>query len=85
MEHSIKIKKQYFDKILSKEKTFEIRKNDRDYQVGDTLILEEIDDYDLKWPYNSGRKIRVEITYILFGPCYGLEADFCIMSVKQTA
>lgn len=80
MEHSIKIQKQYFNKVLSKEKTFELRKNDRNYKIGDTLILKEIDDHDL----NTGHSVTVEITYILNGPCYGLEAGFCIMSVKRS-
>lgn len=79
MEHSIYIQKQYFDKVLSKEKTFELRKNDRDYKIGDTLILKEIDDHDL----NTGRKIKVEITYILNGPIYGLDDGFCVMAIKN--
>ena len=78
MEHSIYIQKQYFDKLLSKEKTFELRKNYSNYKVGDTLIFKEIDNYDL----NTGRKIKAEITYILNGPCYGLEDGFCIMSLQ---
>lgn len=37
MKHIIKIKKCYHERILLGQKTFEVRKNDRDYQVGDEL------------------------------------------------
>lgn len=37
--HNLKIEEQYLQDLLSGKKTFEIRLNDRDYQVGDTLLL----------------------------------------------
>lgn len=79
MEHFLKIKRQYFDSILSNEKTFEIRKNDRNYNVGDKLILNEIDEND----FQTGRQLIVKITYIINGPIYGLESGFCILSIKR--
>ena len=42
MEHYLKIKSKYFSRILSKDKTFEVRFNDRDYQVGDTIRFEVV-------------------------------------------
>lgn len=39
--HYLKINTKYLDRIISGQKTFEIRKNDRDYQVGDQLFLKE--------------------------------------------
>lgn len=79
MEHFLKIKRQYFDSILSNEKTFEIRKNDRSYNVGDKLILNETDEND----FQTGRQLIVKITYIINGPIYGLESGFCILSIKR--
>lgn len=40
-EHVLKITPEYFDDVVSKLKRFEIRRNDRDFKVGDTLILRE--------------------------------------------
>ena len=43
MTHELKILPEYFGAVSLREKTFEIRKNDRDYHVGDTLVLKEWD------------------------------------------
>ncbi|WP_197539951.1 DUF3850 domain-containing protein [Acetobacter pasteurianus] len=42
MRHELKIERDHFDKIMSGEKTCEIRLNDRDYKVGDILHLRAI-------------------------------------------
>ena len=39
--HELKVWSEFYDKISSKSKQFEVRKNDRDFKVGDTLILRE--------------------------------------------
>ncbi|WP_100488582.1 DUF3850 domain-containing protein [Sporolactobacillus pectinivorans] len=39
--HEIKILPEYFAAVVSGDKTFEIRKNDHDYKLGDTVTLNE--------------------------------------------
>jgi len=89
MEHELKILPQYFKSVKDGSKPFEIRKNDRDYKVGDTLILKE---YDLENMIHvpggiiggyTGQEITKEITYILEGGQYGLEEGYCILGLKQ--
>lgn len=57
--HSLKILPEYFEAVTSGDKTFEIRKNDRDFQVGDEVILKEW--YEEKY---TGNEMKFEITYI---------------------
>lgn len=37
--HHLKLEEKYFSRIVNAQKSFEIRKNDRDYQVGDYIIF----------------------------------------------
>ena len=39
--HKLKILPNYFNAVKEREKTFEVRKNDRDYKVNDIIKLEE--------------------------------------------
>ena len=41
--HIKKIEKEYFEEQLKDNKNFEIRKNDCKYQIGDRIILDEIE------------------------------------------
>jgi ribosomal protein S17 len=54
--------KEGFEKILSGEKTFDVRLANFDCKIGDILVLEE---YDPKLKKYTGRKIEKEITFVL--------------------
>ena len=65
MLHQLKIKQCYLCHLLEGIKTFEVRKNDRDFQVGDCIEFLPIEDenynaYDIKSPIPDYR-----INYIL--------------------
>ena len=60
-EHRVKIFPSYYEAQANGSKNFEIRKNDRNYQVGELLILEE---YDPMTKEYTGRKIHCLITYL---------------------
>lgn len=78
-EHKIKIKKMYYDAVLSGEKTFEIRKNDRDYKVGDIIHFVPIaDNGDMIIPHNPK---EYKITYVFHGGEYGLENRYCVFGI----
>lgn len=73
-QHEIKILPQYFADVSKGIKQFELRKDDRDYQVGDLVILREWN----KGTY-TGNSISVIIKYILRDcPEYGLMEGYCI-------
>lgn len=76
MLHELKILPEYFKEVISGRKTFELRKNDRNFQVGDKVLLKE---WNLK--EYTGRECEVMITYILHDyDFFGLEKDYCIFS-----
>ena len=60
--HDLKILPRYFDLVKRGIKNFEVRKNDRDFEVGDMLELLEWDDKEHKY---TGRNERRKIIYIL--------------------
>lgn len=69
--HELKICSRYFDAILDGKKGFEIRHNDRNYHIGDTVILKE-------WGNNkfSGREIHAVIDYLLDDKFVGLSDGY---------
>lgn len=79
MKHEVKIKSQYFNDIISGEKNFEIRKNDRDYRVGDILILQEYDNGEYTKNF-----VRRKIAYIHHGDGnFGLEKGYCVLGLSK--
>lgn len=66
--HAIKCERSFFDATVSGEKTFTVRKDDRNYQVGDLLAVNEIV-HDPK-PTYTGRCCLLKINYILDDPTY---------------
>jgi hypothetical protein len=80
MKHYLKIAPCYFEDIASGKKCFELRKNDRDYKVGDTLVLQEwLPDIEY-----TGREIEKNVPYILYGGIFGLAKEDCIMSLENS-
>lgn len=75
--HRLKTWPEYFEKVASGEKTFEIRKNERDFVVGDILVLEEFNPDLLLY---TGRVIKKEVTYILSDPTF-VKEGFIIMAM----
>ncbi len=59
--HHLKISTEYFDAIVEGRKTFEVRKKDRIYRVGDVLFLREY----IPYCGYTGRETHKQITYIL--------------------
>lgn len=78
MIHELKIWPCYYNEVLKGNKTFEYRKDDRGFKVGDLIILNEWDN-DF-----TGRSILVEITYIL-KDVMNLPKDYVILSIRKVS
>lgn len=81
-KHEIKTWPDYYFRIFAGSKKFEVRKNDRDYQIGDILYLRE---YDPAVNDYTGREMYCSVTYIIHGGSFGIEEGYCVMSIVQTS
>lgn len=76
--HYLKIKPEYYRDVQSGLKKFELRKNDRNFQVGDVLMLIKLDDKGNE----TDQVTRVKVTYILKDcPQYGLKDGYAILGI----
>lgn len=91
--HELKILHEYLIDVSIGKKTFELRKNDRDYQVGDLIRFIDVreDDYTAnKNIYKNQIEPNIDentlyrITYVLKDvEKYGLNKDYCILAIKK--
>ena len=76
--HYLKIKPEYYKDVECGLKKFELRKNDRNFQVGDILMLIKLDDEGNE----TDQVIRVKVSYILKDcPQYGLKDGYAILGI----
>ncbi|WP_307406401.1 DUF3850 domain-containing protein [Breznakia pachnodae] len=76
-EHNLKIAPYFFEQQLSGRKSWELRYNDRDYNIGDILYLHE---WDKKKGY-SKRILKVQVVDML-KDYYLLKDDVVLLTTK---
>jgi hypothetical protein len=73
--HALKTKPVFYQAVADGLKTFEVRFNDRCFEAGDTLALQE-------WEGTySGRELEVTVTYVLGDPDY-VKPGYVILGFK---
>lgn len=75
--HYLKTWPEPFAAIVDGRKTFEVRVNDRGFEVGDRLILQEYNPGSAEF---TGAYVIVKVTYLLQG-VFGLPPDVCVMGI----
>jgi len=79
MRRELKIWKVHFDRILSKRKRVEIRKeDDRKFNVGDELVLSVWDTEKLKF---TGEQCKVDVTFVHRG--MGMKDQFAALCITE--
>ena len=78
MIHELKTIPNYFNDVLSGEKSFEVRKADRPFHKDDLLALNEFNPETRSY---TGRSCLVQIDYILNDPEY-VKKDYVILGIK---
>lgn len=77
VEHELKIDQEHFEAVKDGRKKFEIRKNDRDYHVGDLLVLRE---YNPNCRSYTDESIRVEISYMTD---YAQKDGYVVLGIEE--
>jgi hypothetical protein len=89
MTHVLKIWPGEFDAVSSGAKLHEVRRHDRDFAVGDLLVLSEFvpdGTSDTKTHKSNGtltgRVVLRRVTYVTPGGSWGLPADVAVLSIR---
>lgn len=77
MLHELKTYPKYFQETIEGNKLFEIRKNDRNFQVGDVLLLKEWD--NIKY---TGREVGAMVRDILDDKFIGLAEGYVALGLQ---
>ncbi|MCP4599213.1 MAG: DUF3850 domain-containing protein [Proteobacteria bacterium] len=86
--HRLKCYTDFYQEVKSGRKNFELRRDDRNYKVGDILLLRETTKSGNGEWIETGEYVLREITYV-FRPgggaaeIFGLDNAFCILSIRN--
>ena len=81
--HELKTWPVYFTQLLSEKKMFELRKRDRDFRMGNYLLLRE---WHPTGKAYTKRAVLVQIVSILdANPKMGLARGYCILGIRLIA
>lgn len=71
--HRLKVDRKYWPAIIDGRKSFEVRRNDRDFQTGDIIEMHPIDDV--------ASLVSRRITYVLHTFPEGLQPGYVVLGL----
>lgn len=77
--HDLKSVPEVFQHAMNGTKTHEFRRNDRDFALGDIIVLNE---YEPEMDDYSGAYVRAVISNITYGPDFGIPDQHCVFSFR---
>lgn len=78
--HKLKLNIDFCEAVLNGTKTFEIRKNDRNFKMGDLIEFKPVDN-DGEAGYHKVQNRTYKITYILDN--WGLKEGYVVLAIKE--
>lgn len=81
-EHRLKTWPVFFQHMVENRKQFEVREDDREFRIRDTLLLEEWDESEGLGLY-TGRQLRARVIYKLDGGRFGIDPAYCVLGVEM--
>ena len=89
-EHVLKTLPEYWDAVERGEKTFEVRRDDRGFQRGDTVVLRRLTRTKLGADVDTTsrgqyRDLRFTIGWVLTGGQFGIEPGYVVLALHPEA
>jgi len=79
-KHRLKSWPAQYRAVCAGGKTAEFRKEDREIEIGDILVLLE---YDSATETFSGQEREVEVTHLVRGPSFDIPEGYAVLSIKR--
>lgn len=79
--HRLKTIKPFHSDVWCGRKTFEVRKDDRGYEVGDYLVLDEYEG----GKYTEAKPLVRIVDYLLRGGQFGIEPGYVVLGIDKLA
>ena len=78
--HELQIWPACFAAVAAGNKPFDVRENDRNFQVGDALLLRE---YDPDRGQYTGHALTRWVSYVLQGGVFGVQDHWCVLGFSD--
>lgn len=87
-EHILKTRREYWFAVNAGLKRFEVRKNDRAFQSGDTVILRRLAEDNIREEYRNDNTpeffdLEFRIGWMLQGGQFGIEPGYCVFQLEE--
>lgn len=82
MVHLLKCWPEFFALVFSGVKKFEVRKNDRNYQEGDVLVLRE---WDPETTSYSGKACVKKVEHVMAGGDFGVKVGYVVLGIGDAS
>ena len=79
--HHLKLSKKHYSSVLFGHKTFEIRKNDRDYMIDDYVYFDEV--YQREYTGQHSHCFRITFIVYQFEFKEGLKNNYCVFGIEM--